>query len=151
VNGPDGGHVLVDVGEFTVVPRGLLEDAVRRTLAAEERADVEISIALVGDEEIRDLNRRWLGKDEPTDVIAFALGDEGDVVGDVYLGVGQATRQAEELGIPLREELARLAIHGVLHVLGHDHPEGAERERSPMFELQERLLSELRAARPTTS
>jgi probable rRNA maturation factor len=99
---------------------------------------------------MRELNRRYLGKDRPTDVIAFTLGEGGDLVGDVYLGVGQARRQADELGIPLGEELARLAIHGTLHVLGHDHPEGPDRELSPMFELQERLLREVLAKSRTT-
>jgi len=59
------------------------------------------------------------------------------------VGADQARRQAEALGVPLREELARLAIHGVLHVLGHDHPEGDDRFASPMYVLQERLLEEV--------
>jgi rRNA maturation RNase YbeY len=97
---------------------------------------------------MRELNRRYLGKDVPTDVIAFALGEGGDLVGDVYVGVEQARRQAEELGLAVEEELARLVIHGVLHVLGHDHPEGPERLRSHMFFLQERVLREVLGGRP---
>jgi probable rRNA maturation factor len=61
-------------------------------------------------------------------------------LGDIYVGYDQATRQAEEAGVPLPEELARLAIHGTLHVLGHDHPEGPERLESAMFRLQEQLV-----------
>ena len=148
---PKGARVLVDAGELRGAPVELLERAVLRACAAEGRGDVEVSLALLDDDGIRDLNRRYLGKDRSTDVIAFALagGAEGEyLVGDVYLGFEQAVRQAEELGVPLDEELARLAIHGVLHVLGHDHPDGPEREHSAMFVLQERVLRELLSDQP---
>ncbi len=138
-------RVQVDAKALPGAPSALIEAAVRHTLAAEGRADLEISVALLGDGAIRAMNARWLGHDRPTDVLAFALGDGDDTVGDVYIGVEQAGRQAESLGVPLREELARLAIHGTLHVLGHDHPEGPEREDSPMFELQEKLLKRVLA------
>lgn len=132
--------VEVDAEALPGAPSALIEAAVRHTLAAEGRKDVEISVALLRDTEIQQLNAHWLGHDRPTDVLAFALGDGDDTVGDVYIGVEQAERQARSLGVPLHEELARLAIHGTLHVLGHDHPEGPEREQSPMFALQERLV-----------
>jgi rRNA maturation RNase YbeY len=142
---PGAARVLVDVGDFTDAPVRLIEEGVRRALAAEGRSDTEVSVALLGDVDIRELNRRYLGKDAPTDVLAFTLGEGSDVVGDVYVGVEQARRQADELDVPVREELARLAIHGTLHVLGHDHPEGPERTSSDMFALQERILGELLA------
>jgi rRNA maturation RNase YbeY len=142
---PGAARVLVDVGDFTDAPARLIEEGVRRALAAEGRSDTEVSVALLGDVDIRELNRRYLGKDAPTDVLAFTLGEGSDVVGDVYVGVEQARRQADEFDVPLREELARLAIHGTLHVLGHDHPEGPERSSSDMFDLQERILGELLA------
>jgi len=103
----------------------------------------EISLTLLDDEAIAALNRRYLGREGPTDVLAFSLGEPTAPLGDVYVGFQQAGRQAAEHGVPLEEELARLAIHGTLHVLGHDHPEGPERTRSAMIRLQERLLGEL--------
>lgn len=134
----------VDDGGFPDVPVSLLVGAIRRALGTERGEAVEISLALLPDEEMRRLSRRFLGKDRTTDVLAFALSEGGGpTVGDIYLGYEQALRQAEDLGVPLREELARLAIHGTLHVLGHDHPEGPDRADSPMFRLQERLLGEL--------
>lgn len=137
-------QIHVDDETFPDAPVGLIEGAVRRALVAEDRLDVEISVALLPDGEMRRLNRQFLGKDRTTDVLAFTFpGGEEPTVGDIYLGYDQAVRQAAELGVPLQEELARLAIHGTLHVLGHDHPEGPERAESPMFRLQERLLREL--------
>jgi probable rRNA maturation factor len=106
--------------------------------------DAELSVTLLGDRAIAALNAEWLRHDGPTDVIAFPLYEEGEPpVGDVYIGVRQAGRQAAALGVPVSEELARLAIHGTLHVLGFDHPAGPDRVRSPMWREQERILASL--------
>lgn len=108
----------------------------------------EISLSLVGDEDIRELNRRHLGHDCPTDSLSFALHQAGEpVVGDVYVGVEQARRQASEEGVTEIEELVRLAIHGTLHVLGWDHPQDTDgRIDSPMWRRQEALVSEVMRA-----
>lgn len=137
-----GVQVLLDADAAPGAPVALLEKAVRRTLAAESCRRAEISVALLDDARMRELNRTWLDKDRSTDVIAFSLGEEGDVVGDVYVGFEQAARQAADVGVALHEELVRLVVHGTLHVLGHDHPEGEERDASDMFRLQERLVRE---------
>jgi probable rRNA maturation factor len=102
----------------------------------------EFSVTFLDDADMKELNARWLGREYVTDVISFALQDEGEPpVGDIYVGREQAARQADDLGHPLDEELVRLVIHGTLHVLGHDHPEDAEESwRSPMFRLQEDLV-----------
>ena len=79
-----------------------------------------------------DLNARWRGREGPTDVLSFSLleGDHaerrGDLLGDVVIGVEVACRQAADAGHSLDEELLRLLIHGVLHLLGHDHEDDAE-------------------------
>jgi probable rRNA maturation factor len=96
------------------------------------------------------LNRKHLRRAGATDVIAFGFapaGRGGPVVGDVYIAPAVARAQAERLGVPVREELARLIVHGTLHVLGHDHPEGGGRTRSAMWRRQETLLARLRRAR----
>lgn len=135
--------VTVNAGDFTDLDLELLERAVTATLDAGGAGDAEVSLTLLDDDGIRALNARWLERDRPTDVIAFTLGTAPVLLGDVYLGVEQARRQAVEYGVPLAEELVRLAVHGTLHVLGHDHPEGAERVESPMFALQEELVRAL--------
>lgn len=124
----------------------VVEQAARA--AAEDRGvlDGELSLTLLDDDRMADLNREWLDRDGPTDVLAFALQEEGQPpVGDIYVGVERAVAQAEEEGEPAARELARLAVHGTLHVLGFDHPE-SERERSEMWEHQERIVAALRIA-----
>jgi probable rRNA maturation factor len=140
--------VQVSVGEGLVPAADAerIEAAVRHVLRAEGVAEGEISIALVGDGEITALNRQWLDHDWATDVISFNLNGPGEPpLGDVYLGVEQAARQAAELGADPGEELLRLAVHGTLHVLGYEHPEGADRADSEMFRRQEALLREFLA------
>ncbi len=146
---PTGLRVDVDAGAGPHTIATLLEQAVRGTLESEGQSEAEVSVALLADDDIQELNRRYLGKDRPTDVLAFSLGDEDDVVGDVYIGLDQAARQATDLGIALEEELVRLAVHGTLHVLGHDHPEDEGREASAMFVRQEQLVRRLMSERAT--
>lgn len=113
------------------------------TVAAREegRLQGEVSVTLVDDADIAAMNERYLGREGPTDVIAFALHADGEpLLGDIYIGYEQAARQAGEENLPLDEELARLAIHGFLHIVGWDHPSGDERFSSPMFQRQEALL-----------
>ena len=122
----------------------LLRRAARAALEHEGREDTELSITLLDDQTIRELNRDWLGHDRPTDVIAFGLG-AGDAapLGDIYIGAERAVEQAREAGVSVREELVRLAVHGTLHVLGYDHDEGATRKTGEMWRLQERLVTEI--------
>lgn len=134
-------RIQVNVGAFDDAPEAFLERAVRYTLQREKCASAEVSLTLLADDGIRELNRTYLGKDRPTDVIAFSLGEGDEVLGDIYVGADQAGRQAAAEGLPLEEELARLAVHGTLHVLGHDHPEGPDRSSSEMYLLQEEYLS----------
>lgn len=146
----EGIEVDVSVGEDVTPPVdvGTVEAAVRHVLRAEGVEAAEISVALVDDEQIAELNVDYLSHEGPTDVISFALHEDGEPpLGDVYVGVGQALRQAAEFGATPAEEVLRLAVHGTLHVLGYDHPEGADRTGSEMFARQEALLREFLDAR----
>jgi rRNA maturation RNase YbeY len=111
-----------------------------RVLRGERRAAV-LSLAFVGRDRMRALNTRWKRRPAPTDVLAFALEDpRGALAGDVYICRWVAAREARARGIPLRQELRRLVVHGVLHVLGYDHPDGERRTASAMWRRQERYL-----------
>lgn len=137
-------EVQIDAGDRTGL-EGVLRRAVEATLAADDVDAGEISLALLGDADIRAMNRDHLKHDRVTDVISFRLWEEGEpVVGDVYIGVEQAERQAAEAGVSLEEELARLAVHGTLHSLGWDHPDDAEaRAGSEMYRRQEEIVASL--------
>lgn len=148
------GEATIHLNRFEEWPtsRGCREAAMRavRVALAEgppsesgdgEEGGAEVSVTCVSREEIREMNRRYLSRDAPTDVIAFDLGTPDQLLGDVYLSPEVAEREAAERGIDPSLEVLRLVIHGVLHVLGWDHPEGSGREESPMYRVQERLLA----------
>jgi probable rRNA maturation factor len=124
--------------------------AVEATLARAEAAAREVSVLLTDDREIHALNRDYRGKDKPTDVLAFAL-DEGEgppgLLGDVVISVERASVQARARGVTLDHELELLAVHGTLHLLGHDHaePEEARRMRAETRAIR-RGLARARAA-----
>lgn len=118
----------------------------RRVLAAEKVREVMLSITFVPRAAITRLNKQHLGHRGPTDVISFGFNDptgSGAVVGDVYVCPEVAAGNARRHGVTVREELARLVVHGTLHVLGHDHPEGEDRVDSAMWQRQERLVARL--------
>lgn len=110
----------------------------------------ELSIALVEDDEMKRLNGRWRGRPRPTDVLSFSLveGEQsqyrGQMLGDVVIGIETAARQARERHRALDEVVGRLLIHGLLHLLGHDH-EGDEEARV-MRAGERRLWGAIRSA-----
>jgi len=113
---------------------------VAHVLAGERCGAANVSVTFLSTQRMRALNRRTFGRDRATDVIAFGLRHDGQVVGDVYIAPDVARRAARERGIPPREELIRLVVHGTLHVLGYDHPDGTGRTRSAMWTRQERYV-----------
>lgn len=98
--------------------RAVVRHALRRERA---RTNAEVSIALVADAAIRRLNRRYLAKDRTTDVLAFPIdAGRGRLLGEVIISVDRARVQARRAGHPVRTEVALLAVHGVLHLMGYD-------------------------------
>ncbi len=137
--------VYLSVPSGRKIPEALIRRAVSLALQREEIEEGELSIAFLEDEPIRVLNERWRGHDWIPDVLSFALHDPGEPpIGDIYIGFEQAARQAEEQGVTEREELVRLAVHGVLHVLGYAHPETESgRAKSELFRKQEAVVREV--------
>ena len=135
-------HVAVD-GLTTPLSRQKARRVVEGVLRAERVPRALISIAFVANRRIASLNRAHLGHGGATDVISFgfarAKGKE-PVVGDIYIAPDVAKQNASASGVSLREELVRLLVHGTLHVLGYEHPDGDGRERSRMWKRQEQLV-----------
>jgi probable rRNA maturation factor len=106
-----------------------LRAIVRAALAVERRKAGEIAIMLGDDAMLRDLNHRWRGIDRSTDVLSFPYGpDRGPVEGDLVISMDRACAQAKRFRASLGKELARLVIHGTLHLAGLDHHAPAERK-----------------------
>jgi probable rRNA maturation factor len=136
-------HLRDDVGAPELSARRLKTTA-QKLLNATDRGGAELSILLTGDDDIRELNRTHRGKDKATDVLSFPgnvlrqTQDDKVFLGDIAISVDTARRQAAEYDAPLQNEINRLLIHGLLHVLGHDHHEPAERAA---MEAEERRLA----------
>lgn len=125
--------------------RAAVVDLARGVLRAEGVRAAELSFTFVSAPAMAALNRRHLGHRGPTDIITFELAPVPGQprTGDVYVCPDVARAHARAHGAGVREELARLVVHGTLHVLGHVHPEDEGRTRSPMWHRQERLLARL--------
>jgi probable rRNA maturation factor len=103
--------------------------------------DCELSIVLLADDDIQHLNRDYLSRDYPTNVLSFPMG-EGGLLGDVVISMETAQREANESGITLEEELGILLVHGILHLLGYDH-EGIPEEAARMKSKEQEILVHL--------
>jgi len=121
----------------------LLRSQAVRALEAVDQSKSELSIAIVTDDEIAALNSEHRGKRSATDVLSFSLlegehnDQRGKLLGDVVIGIETAARQARAAHRSLDEEVARLLIHGILHLLGWDHEKSAE---AKLMRAEERRL-----------
>lgn len=120
-------ELTVEAPDLDVQALGVLA---QRVMDGEHVAEGSgISILVTDDEEVRQLNRQFLGIDEPTDVLSFPdddsdgfpAGDEAPYLGDIAIALPTATRQAQEHGHSLDAEVAHLLVHGILHLRGYDH------------------------------
>ena len=108
----------------------------------------EVSVVIMDDPGIHELNLTWRAKDKPTDVLSFpqaegkvVAGDFVPCLGDIVISADTAARQAQSIGHSLEDEYRRLLVHGFLHLLGHDHVNGGHQARN--MKLEENLLLEV--------
>ena len=146
------------------VDRAWLGRTAGAVLKAARAGEAELSLVLVSDRRMRALNRRYRNKDRSTDVLAFPMYEgqppkrrlvapaasvaassraSGVLIGDVVISLPTAKRQAAALGHSLREEVTRLLVHGVLHLLGYDH-ERSKRDALLMARKERTILSRIR-------
>lgn len=129
----------------------LLRRAASAAWNAAGSGTAELSILLSDDAEMRVLNRDYRGKDKPTNVLSFPAGDEDAVgrpwlMGDVVLALETIEREAATQSKPLADHLSHLTVHGVLHLLGHDHE--SETQAAAMEALETEILHGLGVADP---
>jgi probable rRNA maturation factor len=137
----------IDERRLSALSRHVLEQMRVHPLA-------ELCIKLVDEDTIAELNKHWMEKDGPTDVLAFPMDElrpgmvnedpEEGVLGDLVLCASVAQRQATEAGHATQDEIDLLTVHGILHLLGYDHAE--PEEHAEMFGLQGQLLADWQAA-----
>ena len=116
-----------------------LETICQRALdagAAQMTAKGEVAVLLTNNAEIQDLNRDWRGKDKPTDVLSFPADPMDEpFLGDIAVALGVTQDDAETRGIALDQRLSHLLIHGLLHLLGHDHKDDTEAAEMEALEI----------------
>ena len=128
-----------DFEEINYKLKTVIRDAILKTLDNREFPyDAELSVTLCGNEYIKKLNNKYRGKDLHTDVLSFPMYEDGDfdigecisgaVLGDIVISVERARAQAEEIGNSFLREVAFLAVHSTLHLLGYDHERSREEE-----------------------
>ena len=128
-------------------PEELLERAAHAALEHEaESQEAELSIVLTDNEHLQELNLNYLGIDAPTDVLSFPASETDPefgtrYIGDILISIPRAQSQADAAGHPLESEVQLLVVHGVLHLLGHDHADPAEKTR--MWKAQSEILDSL--------
>jgi len=128
-------------------PEQLLERAAQAALTHEsESLDCELSIVLTDDARLQELNRDYLGIDAPTDVLSFPASETDPETGERYIGdilisIPRAQSQAAAAGHAVESEVQLLVVHGVLHLLGHDH--GEPEDKSRMWKSQAEILESL--------
>ena len=107
-------------------------------VAQHKRNISQLTYILSSDQEILELNRSYLNHDFYTDVLTFELGENEEIIGDIFISLDRVKENAEEEGFTFEEELRRVMIHGVLHLLGYD--DSTEKERKEMRDLEDRAL-----------
>ena len=131
----------------TSFPQDLLERAARTALEHEAQSlESDLSIILSDDSRLHELNLNYLGVDAPTDVLSFPASETDPetgarYIGDILISVPRAQAQADAAGHPLEAEVQLLVVHGVLHLIGHDHAEAEEKAR--MWKAQAEILERL--------
>lgn len=134
-----------ETGELDARYRALLRKiagAVLRKLEVDKSS--ELSITFIRDAEMRELNRSWRGIDRATDVLSFPQDADGPVplLGDIVISVDTTRRHAVRYGNTFHEEIKKLIVHGILHLLGHDHKKKKEKEL--MRSLEDELLKQVK-------
>ena len=128
-------------------PDALLERAAQAALKQQkESPDFDLTIVLADDAHLHELNRNYLGVDAPTDVLSFPASETDPVtgsryIGDIIISVPYAAKGAAKAGHPVESELQLLVVHGVLHLLGHDHAK--PKEKAKMWKAQAEVLKSL--------
>ncbi len=132
---------MIEINNLTASPvdKKFLEKIAGSILKKEKKLKKDLSIALVGSERMRELNKKYRGKNLATDVLSFQYGDSGEVA----ICLPQVKKNAKRFKFTFKKELARVLIHGILHLLGYNH-EGSKKTAKEMEKKQNYYLKQLK-------
>ena len=156
---------MLDIANLTTqkIDKGFLQKAAVKALEALKQKNASVSLVLVGVGKIRQLNKTWRGRNRMTDVLAFAFNKHAfactpekkkesfgfavpkeaqEFLGEIFICLPQAKKQAKEIGHSLKNELTLLLTHGILHLVGYED-EGARRQRDEMEAMQKRIVDNI--------
>ena len=131
---------MIEINNLTtvVIDEDFLKKTAKIVIDGEKKKAIELSIALVGQERIKKLNKKYRGKNRATDVLSFSYDGSGDIV----ICLGEVKKNARRFGTTFEKELSKVLIHGILHLLDYDH-EKNEKEAEKMRKKEEYYLSQL--------
>ncbi|MCF8036500.1 MAG: rRNA maturation RNase YbeY [Desulfobacteraceae bacterium] len=141
--------LITNQPQHNKIPTAQIRTTAETLLSLLGKAEAELSLLITDDDHIAELNRDYLGRTGPTNVIAFPMGGgdlpdiEPELLGDVVISMDTAAREAADAGYSMEERFTELLVHGTLHLLGYDHETNAQ-DAAEMAEKSEELLAHLR-------
>lgn len=135
---------MIEVNNLTAVPvnKNFLKKVAKIVLKKENKKGAELSIALVGKNEIKELNKKYRKKNKATDVLSFAIGAPEEPLGEIVICPAEVKKNAKKFGTTFKKELALTLIHGILHLFGYNHEKNIIKARR-MEKKQKYYLSKI--------
>ena len=143
--------IIVDIQDLQdayEIDAGLIGDWAQRVLMILNMNNAELSVVFTDDSHIQELNRDYLDRDRPTNVISFpqqeGIGPGGEHLGDIVISVERAAEEARDTGMNTMERLMQLLVHGICHLTGYNHEGVSEEKAREMEEAEQYILEHLR-------
>jgi probable rRNA maturation factor len=143
--------IMIEINNLTKgyplgrVDKKIFSTVAKKVLLGENRETETLSLAFVGKEEIKKLNKKFRKKNKATDVLSFGLKENG-YLGEIIICPEVVKENAKKDGVPAEKEILKVFVHGILHLCGYDH-EKSEKEAEEMEKVQEKYLSKINPAK----
>lgn len=115
-----------------------IEEICKLSGTKEKKIKGSVEVNIIGEKEIKEINKNFRGKDKVTDVLSFPW-DDKEFLGQIFICCPKIKKQAKEFGVTFKEEFSRMLVHGLLHLVGYDHLN--EKDSKEMFKLQEGIVN----------
>ncbi len=133
-------NLIVKCDSKISINKKCIKEGIKKILEKEDQSNLDINIIFVDNKQIKDINLEYRNKNYSTDVISFPFNDEKKLFGgDIFISLEKVKENAKKYGISFRNELKRILVHGVLHILGYDHIK--TKQKKEMFKKQENYIN----------